>query len=107
MAKGAMFAQTPVTATRTVLLAEYSFVRLNRPVTAGEVTYPAGSRGVIVHRHDDGLGYEVEFEQPAFRVITLTASDIQPDREPAGNRHDQPLRHEICVPLPHRQTGPQ
>jgi len=34
---------------------------------------------VIVHRHTDGFGYEVEFEQPAFRVLTLTASDIQPD----------------------------
>ncbi len=80
MTKGAAF-HTRATARRTVSLAEYSFVRLNRPVTSGGVTYPTGSRGVIVHRHADGLGYEVEFEQPAFRVITLTASDVQPDHE--------------------------
>ena len=43
------------------------------------MTYPAGCRGVIVHRHADGIGYEVEFEEPAFRVITLTGS-----RYPAG-----------------------
>ena len=79
MAKGAALAQPSSATKAAVLLTEYSFVRLNRPVNAGGVTYPAGSRGVIVHRHDDGIGFEVEFEQPAFRVITLTASDIRPD----------------------------
>ena len=78
MAKGTAIART---AGPPTLFAEYSSVRLNRPVSAGGVTYPAGSRGVIVHRHTDDIGYEVEFEQPAFRVLTLTASDIQPDHE--------------------------
>jgi hypothetical protein len=81
MAKSAMVARSAAKATATVLLDEYSTVRLSHPVQVGGVTYPAGCRGVIVHRHADGIGYEVEFEEPAFRVITLTGSDIQPDHE--------------------------
>ncbi len=49
-------------------------------VEAGGVTYPQDSRGVTVHQHADGVGYEVEFERPRFRVITLTAGDIRPER---------------------------
>jgi hypothetical protein len=64
-----------------VLPEDYSAVRLSHPVQAGGVIYPAGCRGVIVHRHSDGVGYEAEFEEPAFRVITLTGSDFQPDHE--------------------------
>lgn len=64
MAEGAMQAE------------EFSTVRLNHAGQTGGVTYPAGTRGIIVHRHADGMGYEVEFEKPAFRVITLTASDF-------------------------------
>lgn len=78
MAEGTAVARTPNAPAR---LEEYSAVRLNHPVTAGGLVYPAGSRGVIVHRHPDGIGYEVEFEQPAFRVLTLTATGIQPDHE--------------------------
>ena len=79
MAKATMAASSAAKATAAVLLDEYSPVRLRHPVKAGGVTYPTGSRGVIVHRHADGIGYEVEFEEPAFRVITLTGSDIQAD----------------------------
>ena len=57
---------------------EYTFVTLRHSVEAGGVTYPAGSKGVIVHRHPDGRGYEVEFESPGFAVITLTGRDMQP-----------------------------
>jgi hypothetical protein len=57
----------------------YPYVRLLRAIEAGGTTYAAGTRGVIVHRHADGVGYEVEFEQPAFRVVTLTGRDILPD----------------------------
>ena len=60
-------------------MTEYAYVRLRHDVTVGGVTYRTGVRGVIVHRHADGIGYEVEFEHPAFRVVTLTARDIQPD----------------------------
>ena len=60
-------------------LPEYAYVRLRHAIQAGGTTYAAGARGVIVHRHADGIGYEVEFEQPAFRVITLTGRDIRSD----------------------------
>jgi hypothetical protein len=63
------------------ILAEYSHVRLRHDVQAGGTTYAAGTRGVVVHRHNDGIGYEVEFESPAFRVITLTAQDVWADHE--------------------------
>ena len=81
MSKATMATRTVGKATGTVLLGECSAVRLCHPVQVGGVTYPAGCRGVIVHRHADGIGYEVEFEEPAFRVITLSGSDVQPDHE--------------------------
>lgn len=61
------------------LFRAYSHVRLIHDVHAGNVTFPAGSRGVIVDCHNDGIGYEVEFETPAFRVLTLTAHDLAAD----------------------------
>jgi len=54
----------------------YGFVALAHDVTSAGVKYPAGTRGVIVLRHDDGVGYEVEFERPRFGVVTLTAADL-------------------------------
>ena len=60
-------------------LNEYDFVRLRRDLSAGGSTYPAGTRGVVVHRHADRAGYEVEFETPAFRVLTVMAHDLMPD----------------------------
>ncbi len=78
MAKAAVGARTISETTADAALAEYAYVRLRHDVTSAGVIYETGSRGVIVHRHADGVGYEVEFEQPAFRVITLTAQDIQP-----------------------------
>ena len=62
-----------------IALAEYGAVRLRRDVTAGGTTFKAGARGVIVHRHADGIGCEVEFDQPVFRVLTLSAKDLRPD----------------------------
>jgi len=60
-------------------LLDYAYVRLRHDVSLAGVTYEAGARGVIVHRHADGVGYEVEFTEPAFGVVTLTAQDIQPE----------------------------
>jgi hypothetical protein len=60
-------------------LLDYASVRLRHEVSLAGVTYKAGTRGVIVHRHADGVGYEVEFTEPAFRVVTLTAQDLQPE----------------------------
>ncbi len=62
-----------VAACPTLDLAEYAPVVLTREVTAGGAVFPSGSAGVIVHCHRDGVGCEVEFTRPAFRVITLTA----------------------------------
>ncbi len=56
--------------------AEYSFVALARAVEHNGTTLPAGTEGVVVHRHSDGLGYEVEFEHPTFAVITLSGADL-------------------------------
>jgi len=61
---------------------EFSAVRLLRPVRGlGAMTYPAGTKAVIVHRHDDGIGYEIEFAKPKPGVATVTYRDIVPDGE--------------------------
>lgn len=60
----------------TIKLAEYAPVVLTRDVTAGGTVFAAGTSGVIVHCHRDGVGYEVEFTYPAFRVLTLTSDDL-------------------------------
>ena len=57
-------------------LAEYAPVVLTREVMAGGTVFPSGTAGVIVHCHRDGVGYEVEFTRPVFRVLTLTADDL-------------------------------
>jgi hypothetical protein len=56
---------------------EYAYVVLTRDVDADGVRYPSGTRGVVAHRHDDRVGYEVEFETPRFAVLTLTVRDIE------------------------------
>jgi len=76
MARGAA---TIAPVSSAAALREYDFVRLRHDVHAGDATYVAGARGVIVHSHDDGVGYEVEFEVPEFRVLTLTSQDLLPD----------------------------
>ncbi len=60
----------------TIELTEYAPVVLTRDVTAGGAVFAAGTSGVIVHCHRDGVGYEVEFTRPAFRVLILTADDL-------------------------------
>jgi hypothetical protein len=55
---------------------EHPSVGLTHPVKHNGDTLPAGTPGVIVHRHSDGVGYEVEFETPEFAVVTLTGSDL-------------------------------
>jgi hypothetical protein len=58
-------------------LRDYAYVRLRHAIQAGDTTYAPGTRKVIVHRHADGVGDEVEFEQPVFRVLTLNGRDIR------------------------------
>ena len=83
MAKAALKVRTNAATTGATTsdagLVDYTYVCLRHDVSLAGVTYRAGARGVIVHRHPDGVGYEVEFTEPAFRVITLTAQDIQPE----------------------------
>jgi hypothetical protein len=60
----------------------YSFVTLTRTIerkTASRtVTFPAGTRGMIVHVHADGAAFEVEFEEPTFAVVIVFAADLAP-----------------------------
>jgi hypothetical protein len=57
-------------------LEEYGYVWLTRPVEYRGTKIPSGTRGVIVHKHADGVGYEVEFEQPVFAVVSLAGVDL-------------------------------
>jgi Domain of unknown function (DUF4926) len=57
--------------------AQFSYVALAHPIEHKGSTLPAGTRGVVVHKHADGIGYEVEFEHPAFAVITLAWNDLK------------------------------
>ena len=79
MAKAALKVRTNGATTADSGLLDYASVRLRHDVSLVGVTYKAGARGVIVHRHADGVGYEVELTEPSFRVVTLTAQDIQPE----------------------------
>jgi hypothetical protein len=79
VAKAALKVRTIGAMTAGSGLLDYASVRLRHDVSWAGVTYKAGARGVIVHRHADGIGYEVEFAEPSFRVVTLTAQDIQPE----------------------------
>lgn len=56
---------------------DYSRVALTSDVQHQGRVFPAGTKGVIVDRHGDGLAYEVEFEQPAFAVISLTGDHLK------------------------------
>ncbi len=81
MAKDAVSVHSTAEPAPGSALRDYAYVRLRHAIQAGDTTYAPGTRGVIVHRHADGVGYEVEFEQPVFRVLTLTGRDIRPDHE--------------------------
>jgi hypothetical protein len=81
MAKDALSVHSTAEPARESALGDYAYVRLHHAIQAGDTTYAPGTRGVIMHRHADGVGYEVEFEQPVFRVLTMTGRDIRPDHE--------------------------
>ena len=56
---------------------EFAMVRLKRPARGFGVLYPAGSVGAIVHRHADGIGYEVEFDSPKPGVATVVRDGLE------------------------------
>jgi hypothetical protein len=39
---------------------------------------PEGATGAVVFAYHDGVGYEVEFDEPFHCVVTLTRDEIQP-----------------------------
>src|SRR5258707_630158 len=51
--------------------ADFAMVRLKRPARGLGVLYPAGSVGVVVDRHEDGIAYEVEFDSPMPGIATV------------------------------------
>lgn len=67
----------PGSAKRSAGFAEFSPVLLKRQIVHRGVTFPAGSRGIVVHKHADDIGYEVEFSRPAEAVLTLTSQDLK------------------------------
>lgn len=59
------------------MIGEFSDVRLTHDVEHRGTSYPEGTPGVVVHKHDEDA-FEVEFSRPRFSVITLTKNDIAP-----------------------------
>ena len=57
--------------------ADFAIVRLTRPARGFGVLYPAGSVGVVVERHEDGIGYEVEFDSSKPGVATVVNRDLE------------------------------
>ena len=58
--------------------ADFAMVRLKRPARGFGVLYPAGSVGVVVDCHEDGIVYEVEFDSPMPGIATVAGSDLEP-----------------------------
>ncbi len=56
--------------------AAFAPVILRHDVLDDGVVFPAGTRGIVVEIHDDGVAYEVEFSHPAEMVLTLTPDDL-------------------------------
>ena len=48
---------------------EHSAVLLTRDVHDDGVTFPKGTRGIIVSVHGEGIAYTVEFNDPVFAEI--------------------------------------
>jgi hypothetical protein len=55
---------------------EYLRVVLTSPIDREGVALSAGAEGVIEHDHGDG-SYSVEFEKPAFEVVTIYATELK------------------------------
>jgi hypothetical protein len=57
-------------------IAEMSLVRLGKPVQTRAGTVPAGASGNVVHIHDDGRAFIIEFYEPFHAVATAEADAI-------------------------------
>jgi hypothetical protein len=61
---------------RVRIFPELSTVRLSHGVDVSGHTLPEGAMGTVVAAYSDGMGYEVEFENPVHPVVTLEACDL-------------------------------
>lgn len=66
----------PLALSAALPLTEFRPVVLRRAIIHRDVVFPAGTRGIVVECHEDGLGYEVEFAHPAEAVLSLARSDL-------------------------------
>lgn len=57
---------------------ELSVVALTHALPQGEKTLPEGTTGAVVFAYRDGVGYEVEFDEPFHCVVTVERDDIRP-----------------------------
>ena len=64
-------------AQQTKLIPELSIVALRYSRVCDGKTLPEGAKGAVVHAYRDGVGYEVEFEEPFHCVVTVGRDDIQ------------------------------
>jgi hypothetical protein len=55
---------------------DYALVRLRSVVGTDAGILLPGTIGTIVHRHDSGEAYEVEFVEPVAIVVTLRSDDL-------------------------------
>ena len=55
---------------------DYASVRLRSVVGTDAGVLVPGMVGTIVHRHDGGCAYEVEFVEPVAIVVTLRGDDL-------------------------------
>jgi hypothetical protein len=58
-------------------IAELSIVVLTRSRACSSGVIPEGSRGTVVHAYGDGMGYEVEFDEPTHCVVTVERDGIR------------------------------
>ncbi len=47
------------------------------PEPESERILPAGATGTVVFAYRDGVGYEVEFDEPFHSVVTVERDDIR------------------------------
>ncbi len=57
-------------------VAELSIVTLAKAVETKQGVMPAGSSGTVVHAHQDGRAYIIEFYAPFHAVATVEADAI-------------------------------
>lgn len=66
------------TAERERSIPELSIVALAHALAYGGRVLPEGTKGEVVFAYRDGIGYEVEIDQPFHCVITVERNDIRP-----------------------------